>query len=118
MTKRISLLAALLLLTAGCETSENTLIETQLMKAVMKAQSMAVEDSELISGDCREEPTTWRAPISSLTQDIRVQRCDIVYYYLAKYAAVEGDVAPIAFVPSNTFIGTENLTSGEKAYAD
>lgn len=118
MTKRISLLVAFLFLVTGCGSKEKDLILEQLTKAVMQAEKMAIEDSELRSNDCMDEPQPWRAPISSLTQDIRVQRCDIVYYYLARYAQVEGDIAPIAFVPFATFIGTENLTTGEKVLAE
>ncbi|WP_417312070.1 hypothetical protein [Ectopseudomonas khazarica] len=99
---------------AGCTSPEELLIRVQLEKAVAHAEREAVEDALSMSAECQEKEQTWRAPIHSLTQDIRVQRCDIVYYYLARYALVEGDELPIDFIPSISFLGTENLLTGEK----
>lgn len=112
MKKWMLLLAALLL--ASCGYTEEPLIKVQLEKAVKRAEQEAIKDSMTLSKGCQEVQTTWRAPIKSLTQDIRVQRCDIVYYYLARYALVEGDEHPIDFTASISFLGTENLLTGEK----
>ncbi|MGE8501559.1 MAG: hypothetical protein ACN6P1_04915 [Pseudomonas sp.] len=112
MKKWILFLAALQI--AGCASPEEILIKTQLEKAVIRAEREAISDSYFIAKDCQEEAKTWRAPIRSLTQDIRVQRCDTVYYYLARYSMVQGDVLPIAFIPSIYLQGTENVVTGER----
>lgn len=86
----------------------------ELEAAVMAAEQEAADDSARRS-PCEEKEKRWRAPIQSLTQDIRIQRCQVVYYYLATYSMAGGsDVSPVAFLPSLTFLGTEDLSTGEK----
>ncbi|MBD9368539.1 hypothetical protein [Xanthomonas sp. XNM01] len=87
-------------------------IMRELKRAVATAEQEAVDDSATRT-DCTSRPKIWRAPIRSLTQEIQVKRCDVVYYYTAGYAAAVGDLLPVGFVVDTTFDGTENLTTGE-----
>ncbi|MBB1632059.1 hypothetical protein A9975_14445 [Cupriavidus sp. UME77] len=108
---------SLIALSSGCALTPESMIRSQLDEAVARAESMAVTDSGDRS-DCKASPKTWRAPIHSLTQDIRVRRCETVYYYFATYAQFVGDAYPIAFAPSIAFVGYEDLLTGKKRMAD
>lgn len=104
-------LSFLLLLLGGCQSLSRHVALADLKDAVRAAEQEAVDDSAKRS-TCTQKEKRWRAPMQSQRQEIRIQRCQVVFYYLAAYSMAGGE--PFAIIPHVTFLGTEDLSTGEK----
>lgn len=105
-------LLLLFLLPYGVSYYQERLILNELEKAVYKAERKAVADARSRT-ECTEAEATWRAPIKSLKQEVRVQLCNTVYYYMAGYSPVGGYTT---FHGSMQFLAEENLLTGKFKY--